>query len=36
MKNTSLILVRHGQIELNEKNLFNVWENQVLKKKGTD
>jgi len=36
MKNTSLILVRHGQSEWNEKNLFTGWENPGLTKKGTD
>ena len=36
MKNTNLILVRHGQSEWNEKNLFTGWENPGLTKKGTD
>ena len=36
MKNTSLILVRHGQSEWNEKNLFTGWENPGLTKKGLD
>ena len=36
MKNTSLILVRHGQSEWNEKNLFTGWENPGLTKKGAD
>ena len=36
MKNTSLILVRHGQSEWYEKNLFTGWENPGLTKKGTD
>ena len=36
MKNTSLILVRHGQSEWNEKNLFTGWENPGLTKKGID
>ena len=34
MKNTSLILVRHGQSEWNQKNLFTGWENPGLTKKG--
>ena len=34
MKNTSLILVRHGQSEWNEKNLFTGWENPGLTQKG--
>ena len=34
MKNISLILVRHGQSEWNEKNLFTGWENPGLTNKG--
>ena len=34
MKNISLILVRHGQSEWNEKNLFTGWENPGLTEKG--
>ena len=33
-ENTSLILVRHGQSEWNEKNLFTGWENPGLTQKG--
>ena len=36
MKNISLILVRHGQSEWNEKNLFTGWENPGLTKKGAN
>ena len=36
MKNTSLILVRHGQSEWNEKNLFTGWENPGLTEKGAN
>ena len=36
MKQRNLILVRHGQSEWNEKNLFTGWENPGLTKKGTD
>ena len=34
MKQRNLILVRHGQSEWNEKNLFTGWENPGLTKKG--
>ena len=36
MKNISLILVRHGQSEWNEKNLFTGWENPGLTEKGAN
>ena len=36
MKERNLILVRHGQSEWNEKNLFTGWENPGLTKKGAD
>ena len=36
MKTRNLIIVRHGQSEWNEKNLFTGWENPGLTKKGTD
>ena len=36
MKNRNLILVRHGQSEWNEKNLFTGWEDPGLTKKGSD
>ncbi len=36
MKERNLILVRHGQSEWNEKNLFTGWENPGLTKKGQD
>ena len=36
MKNISLILVRHGQSEWNEKNLFTGWENPGLTEKGVN
>jgi len=36
MKRRNLILVRHGQSEWNEKNLFTGWENPGLTKKGSD
>ena len=36
MKERNLILVRHGQSEWNEKNLFTGWENPGLTKKGLD
>ena len=36
MKERNLILVRHGQSEWNEKNLFTGWENPGLTKKGID
>ncbi len=36
MKQRNLILVRHGQSEWNEKNLFTGWENPGLTKKGTE
>ena len=34
MKQRNLILVRHGQSEWNEKNLFTGWENPGLTDKG--
>ena len=34
MKQRNLILVRHGQSEWNEKNLFTGWENPGLTQKG--
>ena len=36
MKSRNLILVRHGQSEWNEKNLFTGWEDPGLTKKGSD
>ena len=36
MKNRNLILVRHGQSEWNEKNLFTGWEDPGLTEKGSD
>jgi len=36
MKKRNLILVRHGQSEWNEKNLFTGWENPGLTDKGSD
>ena len=36
MKTRNLIIVRHGQSEWNEKNLFTGWENPGLTKKGAD
>ena len=36
MKDISLILVRHGQSEWNEKNLFTGWENPGLTEKGAN
>tara|TARA_B100001029_G_scaffold178629_1_gene185862 strand:- start:605 stop:1222 length:618 start_codon:yes stop_codon:yes gene_type:complete len=36
MKEKNLLLVRHGQSEWNEKNLFTGWENPGLTKKGED
>ena len=36
MKTRNLILVRHGQSEWNEKNLFMGWENPGLTKKGSN
>ena len=36
MKERNLILVRHGQSEWNEKNLFTGWENPGLTEKGTN
>ena len=36
MKERNLILVRHGESEWNEKNLFTGWENPGLTKKGLD
>ena len=36
MKKRNLILVRHGQSEWNEKNLFTGWEDPGLTKKGSD
>ena len=36
MKTKNLVIVRHGQSEWNEKNLFTGWENPGLTKKGTD
>ena len=36
MKSISLILVRHGQSEWNEKNLFTGWENPGLTEKGAN
>ena len=36
MSKRNLILVRHGQSEWNEKNLFTGWENPGLTRKGID
>tara|TARA_B100000925_G_scaffold68250_1_gene46962 strand:- start:1719 stop:2342 length:624 start_codon:yes stop_codon:yes gene_type:complete len=36
MKERNLILVRHGQSEWNEKNLFTGWEDPGLTEKGTN
>ena len=36
MKKRNLILVRHGQSEWNEKNLFTGWENPGLTEKGSN
>ena len=36
MKIRNLILVRHGQSEWNEKNLFTGWENPGLTEKGSE
>jgi len=36
MKERNLLLVRHGQSEWNEKNLFTGWEDPGLTKKGED
>ena len=36
MKKGNLILVRHGQSEWNEKNLFTGWEDPGLTEKGSD
>ena len=36
MKKRNLILVRHGQSEWNEKNLFTGWEDPGLTEKGSD
>ena len=36
MKKRNLILVRHGQSEWNEKNLFTGWEDPGLTKQGSD
>ena len=36
MKKRNLILVRHGQSEWNEKNLFTGWENPGLTQQGSD
>ena len=36
MKQRNLILVRHGQSEWNEKNLFTGWENPGLTEKGAN
>ena len=36
MKKRNLILVRHGQSEWNEKNLFTGWENPGLTEKGAN
>ena len=36
MKQRNLILVRHGQSEWNEKNLFTGWENPGLTQKGEE
>ncbi len=36
MKERNLVLVRHGQSEWNEKNLFTGWEDPGLTKKGED
>ena len=36
MSKRNLILVRHGQSEWNEKNLFTGWENPGLTMKGID
>ena len=34
MNERNLILIRHGQSEWNEKNLFTGWENPGLTEKG--
>ena len=36
MKERNLLLIRHGQSEWNEKNLFTGWEDPGLTKKGED
>ena len=36
MKKVKLVLVRHGQSEWNEKNLFTGWKNPSLTQKGID
>ena len=36
MKNKNLILVRHGQSEWNQKNVFTGWENPGLTQKGRE
>ena len=36
MKNKNLILVRHGQSEWNQKNIFTGWENPELTQKGRE
>ena len=36
MKNKNLILVRHGQSEWNQKNIFTGWENPGLTQKGRE
>ena len=36
MKKRNLILVRHGQSEWNEKNLFTGWEDPGLTEKGSN
>ena len=36
MKSSYLVLVRHGQSEWNEKNLFTGWKDPKLTPKGVD
>ena len=36
MKNKNLILVRHGQSEWNQKNIFTGWENPGLTQQGRE
>ena len=36
MKNKNLILVRHGQSEWNQQNIFTGWENPGLTQKGRE
>ena len=35
-KNNFLVLVRHGQSEWNEKNLFTGWKNPTLTEQGVE